>query len=165
MIEHGTRDPPYDRWVEFMAKQGRKVAVADPDDAKHADILVCRLVTDPLLFPDNLVAPLQQVPAHDPAPAACSRRAEQALRGMRDAGGREARQEGRPGIDDHEGHRTRSRSAHGEEEHALMLHDFCEPPLDRDVVRGRDVRADDFLIEEGRDQRSKLWSRSGSGWS
>ena len=47
---------PYSEWVEFLAKHPDKVdVVEDGDAAEIADVVICRLVTSPLMMPDNLV--------------------------------------------------------------------------------------------------------------
>lgn len=50
-----TKSKSYDKFVEFMAERLGQVEIED-SDGEHADIVVCRLVTSPLLEPDNLVA-------------------------------------------------------------------------------------------------------------
>lgn len=52
-----SKSKPYRDMVEFMAameKKGTKVEL-DDGDAEQVDVVVCRLVTDPLIEPDNLV--------------------------------------------------------------------------------------------------------------
>jgi hypothetical protein len=44
----------YDNWVRTIA-EGKRVEVVDQREAEAADFVICRLVTDPLLMPDNLV--------------------------------------------------------------------------------------------------------------
>jgi hypothetical protein len=45
---------PYDDWLKLMAKQPERVTVAD-DNAEESDVVICRLVTTPLIMADNLV--------------------------------------------------------------------------------------------------------------
>jgi hypothetical protein len=45
----------YKDWVEFLALHGDKIDVVAGDEAEGADFVICRLVTSPLVFPDNLV--------------------------------------------------------------------------------------------------------------
>lgn len=51
-----SKSKPYDKFVEFMTGKLDKVEITADDDAEHVDIVVCRLVTTPLLEPDNLLA-------------------------------------------------------------------------------------------------------------
>lgn len=47
----------YKSWVSYLAGSNEKLEVAKPGDGEDVDVVVCRLITDPLMFPDNLVAP------------------------------------------------------------------------------------------------------------
>jgi len=51
MSSKGYRD-----WLGFLSEHldGIEVAAAG-DDAEHVDVVVCRLISSPLAFPDNLV--------------------------------------------------------------------------------------------------------------
>ena len=47
----------YKSWVNYLAEVHEKLEVDHSGhDGEEADVLVCRLISDPLLFPDNLVA-------------------------------------------------------------------------------------------------------------
>lgn len=51
----------HERWVKLLGDNIDKVAVAtDPAVAENCQMVVCRLVTDPLLFPDNDVGRCQK---------------------------------------------------------------------------------------------------------
>jgi DNA-directed RNA polymerase subunit RPC12/RpoP len=45
----------YDNWIRTLADNADKFEVESQVDAERADVAVCRLVTTPLLLPDNLV--------------------------------------------------------------------------------------------------------------
>lgn len=48
-----SRSKDYDYWVKHFASNLDSVEVAD--NAEQADVVICRLVTNPLLMSDNLV--------------------------------------------------------------------------------------------------------------
>jgi hypothetical protein len=51
----------HQRWVKLLGDNIGNVAVAtDPAAAENCEMLICRLVTDPLLFPDNKVGRCQK---------------------------------------------------------------------------------------------------------
>lgn len=47
----------YDDWVRRFAEGSEKVEVTSQADGEGAHVVVCRLITSPLLMPDNLVCP------------------------------------------------------------------------------------------------------------
>jgi len=46
----------YKSWVSFLAESHEKLEIAKPGDGEEFEFVICRLVTVPLLMPDNLVA-------------------------------------------------------------------------------------------------------------
>lgn len=50
-----SKSKEYDRLVEFMADKFDEIEV-EKGDGEHADFVLCRLATTPLIEPDNLVA-------------------------------------------------------------------------------------------------------------
>lgn len=47
----------YEKWVDFLSRHGDEIeVVSDGEAAEQADVTICRLMTVPLLLPDNLVA-------------------------------------------------------------------------------------------------------------
>lgn len=52
----------YSDWIEHFAKNFGQMKVVTPADGELADIIVCHLVTDPLMMPDNLVAVCRMCP-------------------------------------------------------------------------------------------------------
>lgn len=52
------KNKAYQRWLNIFAHGTETLELAGPGDASEgANIVVCRLVTTPLLLPDNLVGP------------------------------------------------------------------------------------------------------------
>lgn len=52
-----SKSKDYDDWIATMAANLDKVELAEDVDAEACDVMICRIVTDPLLMPDNLVGP------------------------------------------------------------------------------------------------------------
>lgn len=51
----------YEGWVRFLAESAEKLEIVARDEAaRDVDVVVCRLITDPLVFPDNLVGHCSQ---------------------------------------------------------------------------------------------------------
>jgi len=49
-----TKSKPYHDWLKIMAKQPECVEIAY-DNAEASDVVICRLITKPLIVADNLV--------------------------------------------------------------------------------------------------------------
>lgn len=53
----GKGDEDYERWVKYLADAAVDVEVVGQGEGEECDVVVCRLKTEPLLLPDNVVAP------------------------------------------------------------------------------------------------------------
>lgn len=52
-----SKSKDYDHWVKTTAANLDKTEIVDEREAAKATVMVCRLQTEPLYYPDNLVAP------------------------------------------------------------------------------------------------------------
>ena len=49
-----SKSKSYDDWVKLIGDHPEVFEVVTPGDAEDVDAVICRLITDPLLMPDNL---------------------------------------------------------------------------------------------------------------
>lgn len=50
-----SKSEDYERWLKLLAERETDITIVDQGEGEKCDAVICRLKTEPLLLPDNLV--------------------------------------------------------------------------------------------------------------